>query len=339
MLCASSPFFFKESSGAGNFPLPSQRENLNVVAINPLHPTIMKILPRFALPEPLKICSRYVALVPLSLLLCGCPGNAPTPVAGPTSSSPVNTVVIRGSNTIGEELAPGLIAEFKKQHPQINFDVETKATGYGMAALRVGKCDIAAASRPAIQADLELAQDANLEMNEYVIGAYSVAVIVNANNPVGNLTKAQVHEVFTGKIKNWRDVGGPDAEIHLYVRDPISGTYLGFKEIAMNNEDYAPHPKLAVSYTDLAKSVAADSNGIGYVGFVMAKSSGVKAVTIDGVEASDTTVHSGTYPYARVLRFYTNKASETQPTKTFIEFVLSSAGQEMLREMGFSAKP
>ena len=120
-----------------------------------------------------------------------------------------------------------MIAEFKKAHSDVSFELEPKATGYGMAALRSGQCDIAAASRAAIEEELELTKQSGIQMNETVLGAYSVAVVVNANNPVSNLTKDQVHDIFTGKIANWKDVGGPDAAIALYIRDPISGTHLG----------------------------------------------------------------------------------------------------------------
>lgn len=289
-------------------------------------------------PRTVATTGKFLGLIALGCFLCGCPAGKPDPAAS-TGETDSKTVVIRGSNTIGEELAPALIAEFKKNHADAKFDVETKATGYGFAALRIGKCDIAAASRAAIQADLDLAKDNNLEMNDYVIGAYSVAVIVNGNNPVANLTKDQVRQIFTGKIKNWNEVGGPDAEIHIYVRDPISGTYLGFKEIALNNEEYAAHPKLATSYAALAGQIAADPFGIGYAGLAQAKTTGVKAVNIEGVEASDASVHAGKYPYARVLRFYTNKAKESALTKSFVDFVLSARGQEIILQNGFSTKP
>jgi phosphate transport system substrate-binding protein len=289
-------------------------------------------------PHPLLKC---FCLLAASFLLFGCPGSKPTTENANSAATAGSTdkVIIRGSNTFGEELAPDLVAEFKKSHPAIKFDIETKATGYGMAALRVGQCDIAAASRAAIQADLDLAKDANLEMNDYLIATYSVAIITHANSPVANLTKDQVHEIFTGKTKNWKEVGGPDANINLYIRDPISGACLGFKEIAMKNEEYASHPKLYTNYTGLVTAVAADPNGIGYSGLSQAKASGVKALTVDGVEASAATVNSGKYPYARLVRFYTNKASESQPTKDFIGFVVSTRGQEIIQQIGFAPKP
>lgn len=294
-------------------------------------------------PSTTAVVLRLLALAPLGIILCGCPANKPdsatTNATSANGNGDTNTVVIRGSNTIGEELAPSLIAEFKKAHSGITFDVETKATGYGMAALRIGQCDIAAASRAAIPADLDLAKDANMEMNDYVIGAYSVAVVVHPSNPVSDLTKEQVQAIFTGKIQNWKEVGGPDAAITRYVRDPISGTHLGFKEIAMNNADYAPHPKLFTNYTGIVTAIVADPHGIGYSGIDMAQAGGAKLVSIAGVAPSTATVHGGTYPYTRVLRFYTNKDRESAATKDFIQFVLAPQGQAILTHLGFTPKP
>ena len=288
------------------------------------------------------VAPRLVLLGACAFLL-GCPaskpaGDSPAPSTG-SNQPPKSTVVIRGSNTIGEELAPRLIAEFKKAHAEINFDMETKATGYGMAALRIGQCDIAAASRAAIQVDLDLAKESGVEMSDYLLGYYSVAVVVAAGNPVANLTKEQVHGIFTGKLTNWKDVGGADTEIHVYARDPVSGTHLGFKEVAMNNDAYVPHCKLVTSYAGIGDAVGKDAAGIGYSNIQLASASGSKAVTIDGVEANSANVQSGKYPYARTLRFYTNKAKESGEAKEFVQFVLSTRGQEILSGTGFTPKP
>jgi phosphate transport system substrate-binding protein len=277
-------------------------------------------------------------LIALGLLLTGCPSGNQSSSSAPNAASGGKKVFIRGSNTIGEELAPKWIAEFKKTHSDINFELEPKATGYGMAALRSGQCDIAAASRAAIDEELELTKQSGIQMNEIVLGAYSVAVVVNANNPVTNLTKDQVHDIFTGKITNWKDVGGPDAIIVIYIRDPISGTHLGFKEVAMKNEPYASHPQLHTNYSALVQAVGADANGIGYSGIEQAKVPGAKMLSIEGVQPSTETVNSGKYPYARTLRFYTNKASESQATKDFIQFVLSKEGQQLMAQLGFTPK-
>jgi phosphate transport system substrate-binding protein len=286
--------------------------------------------------------TRDLGLLLLGVVLAGCPSGKPTSDSGETPATRTtgadNKVIIRGSNTIGEELAPQLIAEFKKDHPGVTFELEAKATGYGMAALRAGQCDIAAASRAAIEEELELTKASGIEMSESVLGAYSVALVVNANNPVTNLTKDQVHDIYTGKITNWKDVGGAEATINLYIRDPISGTHLGFKEIAMKNEPYAAHPHLLASYTAIVQAVAADANNIGYSGIEQARAPGAKLLSIEGVEPNAANVNNGKYPYARTLRFYTNKAHESQATKDFIQFVLSKRGQEIMAQAGFTPK-
>jgi len=286
--------------------------------------------------------TRSSGLLFLALLLAGCPSgkNAAetTSADSGATAGAGNKVVIRGSNTIGEELAPQLIAEFRQNHPGITFELEPKATGYGMAALRAGQCDIAAASRSAIPEEIELTRESGIELRETVLGAYSVTLVVNPQNPVSNLTKDQVHGIFTGKIVNWKEVGGSDAAINLYIRDPISGTHLGFKEVAMNNDPYGSHPHLLTNYSAIVQAVARDANGIGYSGFEMAKAPGSKLVSIEGVAPNSANVNTGKYPYARTLRFYTNKARESQATKDFIEFVLSKRGQEIVTRMGFTPK-
>jgi phosphate transport system substrate-binding protein len=274
---------------------------------------------------------KNLSLILLGLLFAGCPAGKP---AAP-ETAPLQKITIRGSNTVGEELAPRLMAEYKKEHPAAEFDLESKGTSYGMGALMGGFCDMAGASRLPLKEELEVAQFRNVELNDYVIGAYSVAVVVNAANPVGNLTRGQVRDIFTGVIQNWKDVGGPDAPIHLYIRDPISGTYIGFKELAMGNKPYLSGLNLFTNYTGIVAAVAQDANGIGYSGFSLTPQAGVKAVSIDGVEPAVDAVNKGKYPYARTLHLYTNKAKERPAALDFIQFIQSSRGQAVLAQMGY----
>ena len=244
-------------------------------------------------------------------------------------------ITILGSNTFGEELAPKLVAEYKKDHPQVAFTSEFKGTSYGLGALMVDKCDIAAASREATTNEVGLAKDRSIDLNNYVIGSYSVAVIVNSGNPLTTLTQDQVRNIFTGKVQNWKDVGGPDAPVHLYIRDPVSGTYLGFQELAMDKKDYAQHPKTSTNYTGIVQGVAQDAAGIGYASMEDAKKTGVKAVSVGGSAPTVAAVQKGQYPYARVLRLYTNKSKESPAAVEFIQFIQSDRGQKILDEMGF----
>jgi phosphate transport system substrate-binding protein len=272
---------------------------------------------------------RSVWLIALGVVMAGCSGG---------NTATQQNVTIRGSNTIGEELAPRLIAEYKKEHSAVAFDLEFKGTQYGMGALMAGRCDISAASREPTKNENEMDRSRGIEFNDYVIGTYSVAVIVNGGNPVANLTTDQVRDIFTGAIENWKDVGGPDAPIHLYVRDPISGTYLGFQELAMEKKPYALSLKTFTTYADIVQAVAQDAGGIGYSSIELTKKPNVKAVSIGGVAPTTAAVNQSQYPYARVLRLYTSKTNETSATHEFVQFIQSSRGQKILDDMGFVPK-
>ena len=266
-----------------------------------------------------------LSLMVLSVVVAGCgkPGK----------------ITIRGSNTFGEELAPRLIAEYRKEHPTVVFDTEYKGTTYGMGALMVERCDITAASRPVSTNELQLAKDRDIEFNDHVIGSYSVAVVVNAGSPIGNLTRDQVRDIFTGAVINWKEVGGPDAPIHLCSRDEISGTHLGFRELAMENKPYALGLKAFTNYLGIIQKVAQDVNGIGYASIDLVGKDGVKAVSIGGVAPTIASVNGGQYPYARVLHLYTDTTKESSTTRDFVRFVQSKRGQEILTQMGFVPRP
>ena len=274
---------------------------------------------------------KSLSLILIGTMVAGCPGSNPAP-----GTAPSGKITIRGSNTFGEELAPQLIAEYKKSNPKITFDLETKGTGYGFGALMGGFCDIAGASRLPFKEELEMARYREVEYNDHVIGAYSVAVVVNAANPIGNLTRAQVRDIFTGAIQNWKEVGGSDAPIHLFIRDPISGTHLGFRELAMENKPYADTPNLLTNYEAIVVAVAMDANGIGYSSIELESNAGVKPVSIGGIAPNAADVDKGDYPYARVLHLYTRKGHETQEALNFIHFVLSPRGQAILIRTGYT---
>jgi phosphate transport system substrate-binding protein len=255
------------------------------------------------------------------------------------SANAQDKVTIRGSNTIGEELAPRLVAEYKKDHKDAAFDLEFKGSAFGIGALMGGYCDIAGSSKAVSKDQQEIAQMRNVQIKEYILGSYTVSILVNAGNPVSNLSSNQVQGLFTGKIQNWKDVGGPDAPVHLYLRDPVSGTYLGFKEVAMGFQDYAEgHVQFSTNYAGIADAVAKDPSGIGYAGLDQLQHAGTKAVSIDGVAPSVETVNGQKYPYARTLRFYTDGSKESAKTKDFINYVLGD-GQKVMMQMGYAPKP
>ena len=266
-------------------------------------------------------------------LFTGCPSSSqPTVIAK-------QKLTLRGSNTIGEELAPKLIAEYVKTHSDLEFDVEFKGTVYGIGALMSDRCDLAAASRELTTNEVALAKDREFEFNDYIIGSYSVAVVVNAGNTVGSLSRDQVRDIFTGAIQNWKDVGGPDAPIKLCIRDQISGTHLGFQELAMDKKPYAVAVKTFTDYDKMVQAVAQDANSIGYSSIEHAVKPGIKGVAVEGAAPTLESVKAGKYPYYRVLRFYTGKSKESAAAQGFAKFVQSPAGQKILMDVGFVPHP
>jgi len=257
-------------------------------------------------------------------------------VVGCSPEKPVTgKIVIKGSNTFGEELGPRLIVEFRKHQPDVTVEIESKGSGSGFAALLAGECDMAASSRLISEDEQRLAKAHGLTLNDNVIGSYGVAVVVNKDNPVTGLSHEQVRDIFTGAITNWKQVGGPDAGIDIFIRDPVSGTYLGFQELAMERKPYATSAKQFKSYPAIVEAVRQDKNAIGYAGMIFSAKAGVKPLNINGVLSAITTVNEGDYPYSRTLRLYTNKASESDAVRAFVRFVQSPAGQGVLRDLGF----
>jgi len=251
------------------------------------------------------ISSKWLGFRPANLPNCLCLILVSAVLAGCSGGKP-ELLTILGSNTVGEELAPRLIAEYKQDHPNVGFELEFKGTGYGIGALMVGRCDIAAASPEVTTNEVELARARSISIG--------------------------------GTVQTWQDVGGPDAPVNLYIRHPISGTHLGFRELAMENKPYALHLRTFTNYTEIVQALAQDPHGIGYTTIPLANSPGVKPVSIGGVAPTIEAVNSGQYPYARILRLYTDKANETPAAQDFLQFVQSERGQTIVNQMGFAPR-
>ena len=269
-------------------------------------------------------------LMLLGLSAGGC--SREKPVVDPNLKG---TLVIKGSNTFGEELGPALIAEYRRQRPNVAVDLESKGSGSGFAAMINGQCAVAASSRPPSDEELARARERGVGLREHIIGYYGVAVIVNVQNPVGELSREHVRSIFTGVTKNWKDVGGTDVPIHVCIRDPASGTNLGFRELAMDNRPYADGAAKFSTYADLATAVAKDSSGIGYSSMHLANVSGVKAVRIGRQLPNTLSVNEGWYPYTRTIRLFTNASDESALARDFVRFVQRNAGQRIIEELGF----
>ena len=233
-------------------------------------------------------------------------------------------IIVNGSTTIlpiAEQAAKG----FEEANPGIAVLVSGMGSSAGIEAVLTETCDIGTASR-----DLK-PEEQGRGLVDTPIAFDGIAVIVNPSNPVEGLTLKQLRDIFSGRITNWREVGGEDREIDLVNRDEASGTREAFNKIVMGDDARFDRSAVVLPGTGQVRDVVARSKGaVGYisVGFVEARftNTKVKAIPVDGVHPSEETVASREYPIARSLHFFTNGESSGQ-VADFIEFVLSEEFQ------------
>ena len=253
---------------------------------------------------------------------------------GVATSAQADRLVIKGSDTLGAKLVPQLAEEFKAKNPDTTFDIAAEGSTTGIAALIDGTAQIGMSSRHVKSTEKAAAQAKNVNFNEIVVAHDGLGVIVNAKNPIANLTKKQVEQIFTGEVTDWSAVGGAGGKISIYTRNTSSGTYSDWKELAMNKRDYAPTSQKMAGNEQITAEVAKNANGIGYVGLAYLKASGVKAVKIDNEEVNADTVRSQKWAYARPTFFYTN-GEPSGAVKQFIDFALGEEGQKIVERVGF----
>src|SRR2546430_1323266 len=245
-----------------------------------------------------------------------------------------DTLVIKGSDTIGAKLVPQLAEEFKAQHPGTTFNIAAEGSTTGIAAINDGTAQIGMSSRPTKAEEVAAAKVKGVNFKETIVAYDGIAVIVNSANPVKPLTKKQVEQIFTGDVPDWSAVGGSGGKISAYTRNTSSGTYSEFKELAMKKRDYAPDSQKMAGNEQIASEVSKNPNGVGYVGLAYTKASGIKVVPIDNATPSKESVLGRKYPYARPTFYYTN-GEPSGLAKEFVDFTVSNAGQKIVEQVGF----
>src|SRR6266481_5549953 len=245
-----------------------------------------------------------------------------------------DTLVIKGSDTLGAKLVPQLAEEFKAQHPDTTFNIAAEGSTTGIAAIIDGTAQIGMSSRPTKPEEVAAAKAKGVTFKETIVAYDGIAVIVNAANPVKGLTKKQVEQIFTGDVTDWNAVGGSGGKISVYTRNTPSGTYSDFKELAMKKRDYAGGSQKMAGSEQIAAEVGKNKNGIGYVGMAYTKAGGVKAMPIDGAVPTTKSVQAHTYPYWRPTFYYTN-GDPSGLAKDFVDFTVGPGGQRIVAQVGF----
>lgn len=254
------------------------------------------------------------------------------------------TLQIKGSDTM-VNLCQAWAEAFMTTHPKATVAVTGGGSGAGIAAFISGTCDLVASSRKITAKEASLAAARWGAPQEWTVALDGLAVVVHPRNPVRRLTLEQLAKLFSGQIRNWRELGWEDRAVVLLSREVNSGTHVYFKERVFGTRDaehpseFAPEALLLPSSQAIADEVASNPAGIGYygMGYLNPRNAVVAiAATPEGpfVAPSEETVRAGTYPITRPLFLY-SRAIPSDLVKGFLEFVRSPEGQQIVRQIDF----
>jgi len=246
--------------------------------------------------------------------------------------SAAGKVTMDGSTTVGP-IAKSFAAYFTRT-TGTEVTVSESGSGNGAKSIINSTCDIANMSRAMKTNEIAAAKAKGVNPVEHVVALDGMAIVVNPSNRVKNLTKAQIRDIYSGKITNWNQVGGPTAEIVKIQRESNSGTQDTFKSLVMGK--LVPISKRAETQASngaVKSRVASTPSAIGFVGLGFVDGS-VKAVSVEGVAPTVASVKDGTYPISRPLFMYTN-GQPKGAVKQFVELNKTPEGMRMISELGF----
>lgn len=262
---------------------------------------------------------------------------------GVAATAHAGKITVKGSDTLVVQ-AQKWAEVYMTKNRKVKIQVTGGGTGTGFAALQNQTTDLCNASRKIRAAEIgECIKNFGKRPTEYKVCLDGLTVYVNAENPVKELTLEQLLLLFTGKLKNWKEVGGNDAPITLYSRENSSGTYEFFKEHVLQGKDFAANAQTMAGTAALLQAVAKDKNGVGYGG--AAYGAGAKHLAIKKTESSpaiepnEETVVKGTYPIWRYLYIYVNPALDKGEIAAYLNWIRSDAGQAVVKDVGYFPLP
>jgi phosphate transport system substrate-binding protein len=253
--------------------------------------------------------------------------------AATLSVASAQTLSIKGSDTLGAKLVPQLAEGFKAAgNKGVKFEIAAEGSTTAFPALANGTAQIGMSSRKVKDDERTFCKTKGVFIKEHGICYDMLTVIVNKNSPLAKLSKAEVAKIFTGQIKDWSEIGGAPGKISVYTRNTSSGTYKDWQKLAMGGRDYPSSSLKMAGNEQIAQEVAKNKNGIGYVGLAYSKTTGTKTLVIDGVEP--IAANAKKYTYARLCYLYAPDKPSAE-ADAFMKYVESSAGQDIVRKVGF----
>jgi phosphate transport system substrate-binding protein len=262
---------------------------------------------------------------------------------GAAIAAQAGNITVKGSDTL-VILAQKWAEVYMGKHSETKIQVTGGGSGTGFAALQNKTTDLADASRKIKPKEIEACLKAfGKRPTEYKVALDGLSVYVNEANRLTELDLEQVEKIFTGKIKNWKEVGGPDAPITLYSRENSSGTYEFFKEHVLKGADFAATAQTLQGTAQIIQNVAKEKNSIGYGG--AAYGAGVKHLKIKkdsglpAIEPTEKNVVNATYPIWRYLYIYVNPALDKGEISAYLNWIRSDEGQKVVKDVGYYPLP
>ncbi len=256
------------------------------------------------------------------LALCGAAASAET------------KIVIDGSTTVGP-ISKAFSDFYKENHSGVNITISESGSGNGVKSLMNNACDIANMSRFMKPAEFKSCVDKGILPVAHVVAFDGLAVVVNPKNPVKALTVSQIADIYTGKISNWKQLGGEDAKIVVVSRDTNSGTYETFNELVLKKAAIAKDAEYVGSNGQARTRVNTTKNAIAYVGLGFVDDT-VKPLSVEGILPAAKSVSTGKYPIARPLYMFTNGYPKMgSDVYNFVTLHLSKEGREIVSDLGY----
>lgn len=239
---------------------------------------------------------------------------------------------IKGSTTVDPAIKK-LVAAYQAMRPEVSFSISATGSGDGAKAIINKTADIGMMSRDMKPAEVKKCQANGITPLQFVIALDCLVPVVHPSNPVSSITTAQLKDIYQDSIRNWKELGGKSSVIALFSRETNSGTYEVWHAKVMSKEDEFDLVSRMPSNAAMAAKIAGNKKGIGYVGlgFLNPK---IKALVVDGIQASVANGKNGSYPLARGLNLYTG-GKPAGEVKKFIDFILSAKGQKVIADTGF----
>lgn len=258
-------------------------------------------------------------------------------------SAQAANITMKGSDTL-VILAQKWAEVYMQKNPDTKVQVTGGGSGTGFAALQNQQTDLANASRKIKPKEVEACLKAfGKRPTEHKVALDGLSVYVHESNPVKQLSLDQLRSIFTGKIRNWKDVGGPEGPITVYSRENSSGTYEFFKEHVLQGSDFVSSAQNMPGTAALLQAVARDSKAIGYGG--AAYGQGAKHIMVSketggqGVEPTEANILNQSYPIWRYLYIYVNPALDKGDVKKYLTWIRSDEGQSLVKDVGYFPLP